>query len=472
MRLGGLLSVIVIAWITAGPPPATAQVSAAQAIEAARSQIDAINVDSAAALLRLALDPASGASERQRVRAFVLLGVTHLILRQEREARDAFRQALQLDPQLRVDSLADLSSDLLAVFDAERAAPDTLPITGEPWGLDDGPHVYWEDSTSAIVFYLCRDSVPAVRFEVRDTLAFGGLCADSAAEYRFPSRPPPPARDTWEGVPRILAISDIHGEYDAMVAFLEQAGVIDTAGRWSWGTGHLVVLGDVFDRGPRVTESFWFLHRLEQEAERAGGRVQVVLGNHEMMVMRDDLRYVNSRYTSGIVRYVGVRYPDLFGPDMELGRWLRSKPLVLKINDIVFVHGGLAPELVARGLDIETLNAIGRKSLDLPSVGLIFSDVPKLLLGSTGPLWYRGYFLGSDRYPAASSEDLDAVLRFYGATAVVVGHTEVGPVTRLYDGRVFAIDVSLELLGSFQGLLWENGVFSVVTGTGSVEPLN
>lgn len=72
----------------------------------------------------------------------------------------------------------------------------------------------------------------------------------------------------------------------------------------------------------------------------------------------------------------------------------------------------------------------------------------------------------------ASSEEVDDLLRFYDATTVVVGHTEIGQVGRFYDGRVFAIDVSLELLGSFQGLLWENGVFSVVTGTGSVEPLD
>jgi hypothetical protein len=343
---------------------------------------------------------------------------------------------------------------------AAAAAPDSL---------NDGPHVYWQDGKHAVVFYLCRDSISAVRVEARDTLTFAGQCADTSATYRLPTRAPRPARDTWDRVPRILAISDIHGEYDALVAFLERARVIDAAGRWSWGDGHLVVVGDVVDRGGRVTECLWLLYRLEQEAQRAGGRVHVVLGNHEMMVMRDDLRYVHPRYTGGIVRYAGVRYPDLFGPDMELGRWLRSKPLVLKLNDIVFVHGGLAPELVTRGLDLRTLNAVGRESLDLSSVALTFSDVPALLLGSVGPLWYRGYFPGLGGQPAG--DDLGAVLRFYGATAVVVGHTEFGPVTQLHDGRVFAIDVPLEKLGSFQGLLWEKGRFSVVTGTGSVEPL-
>jgi hypothetical protein len=339
--------------------------------------------------------------------------------------------------------------------------------------LDDGPHVYWQDSTHAIVFYLCGDSVPAVRLEVRDVLAFRGMCGDSAVQYRVPARPHPPARAIWDGVPRFLAISDVHGEYDAMVEFLTRAGVIDMTGRWIWGDGHLVVVGDVVDRGARVTECLWFLYRLEQEAERAGGRVHVVLGNHEMMVMRDDLRYVNERYTNGIVRYVGVRYQDLFGPDMELGRWLRSRPFVLRLNDVVFVHGGLAPELAARGLGIGALNAIGRASLDVSSVALAFSDEPRLLLGPAGPLWYRGFLTArTGLYEATTPEEYDALLRLYGARAMVVGHTDIGQVMRLREGRLFAIDVSLETLGTFQGLLWENGVFSLVTGLGTRTPFD
>lgn len=376
-------------------------------------------------------------------------------------------------PPIGVLSLVLGGGLLVALTAIVPSAPPRALAGAAADSLDDGPHVFWQDSAQAIVFYLCGDSAPAVRLPAGDTLAFNGLCGDSAARYRIPSRPPQPARDTWTGVPRILAISDIHGEYDALVLFLQRAGVIDTAGRWSWGDGHLVVVGDVVDRGARVTECLWFLHRLEQEAGRAGGRVHVVLGNHEVMVMRDDLRYVHERYAAGIVRYVGVRYQDLFGPEMALGRWLRSKPLVLKLNDIVFVHGGLAPELAARGLDIPRVNAIGRESLDLSSVAVTFSDLPRLVFGTTGPLWYRGYLYPvNGRYAATTSEELDTLLAFYGARTVVVGHTETGQLMRLHDGRVYAIDVSLEDLGAFQGLLWEKGVFSVVTGLGTLQPFD
>lgn len=357
------------------------------------------------------------------------------------------------------------------------AAQDTPPASAAvriagPDSLDDGPHVYWQDGTHAIVLYVCHGEVATTRLDVTDTLAFRGRCADSTVQYRVPTRPSVADADAWRGVPRVLAVSDIHGEYEALVAFLTHAGVIDTALNWRWGEGHLVVVGDVFDRGGRVTECLWLLYRLEREAERAGGRVHVLLGNHEMMVIRDDLRYVNPRYLNGIVRLSRIRYPDLFGPEMELGRWLRRKPVAVKINDVLYVHGGIAPELVARGLDLPALNRIARESLDLPSSTLAFSEVPRLLFGSGGPLWYRGYHGGDDdRYNLVTADDMDTVLRFYGVTAVVVGHSEIPQVASLHGGRVFGIDVPVETLGGLQGLLWADGRFARVTGTGALEPL-
>lgn len=370
-----------------------------------------------------------------------------------------------------------LGAGLWALPTGDRPDPAPLPTAAD--SLNDGPHVYWEDDQHAVVFYLCSDTVPAVRYEGRGTIGFRGLCADTATSYLVSTAPPTPARDVWENVPRILAIGDVHGEYDHLVMFLQRAGVIDSTGAWAWGTGHLVVLGDIVDRGAQVTECLWLLHRLEQEAALAGGRVHVLLGNHEMMVMRGDLRYPHERYKSGIVRYLGIRYPDLFGPEMELGRWLRSKPVALKLNDLLFVHGGIAPEIAARGLDIATINRVFRESLDRSSIALLFSDVPGLLLGNTGPLWYRGYLTpGVDYapsspvvYPPATAAQLDSVLAFYGTKAVVVGHTTMSQVMRLREGRVYATNVSPDMLGSFQGLLWEDGEFQMVTGLGTLMPL-
>jgi len=98
--------------------------------------------------------------------------------------------------------------------------------------LDDGPHVFWQDDSLPIVLYLCHGAVLTARLPPRDTVTFTGRCADSTTEYRVPTRAPAPERATWVGVPRILALSDVHGEYDAMVTFLERAGVVDAAGHW------------------------------------------------------------------------------------------------------------------------------------------------------------------------------------------------------------------------------------------------
>ncbi len=339
--------------------------------------------------------------------------------------------------------------------------------------LDDGPHVYWQSASSAIVFYLCGEELVQRVFEGVDTVRFTGFCADSAVEYVIPTQAPAIEPYIYDGVSRIFAVSDVHGEYEALVDLLENAGVIDAGLHWSWGDGHLVIDGDIFDRGDKVTECLWLLYRLEQEARREGGRVHILLGNHELIVMQDDLRYVNEKYTNGIVQRTRIHYDDLFGPDMELGRWLRSKHVAIKLNGILFVHAGVSPDVIDRGLSLGDINQAAKAIPDLRSYELAFSDTAKFLLGSYGPVWYRGYHYGMEgRYPKATAEQVDAILAFYGATAVVVGHTEIPQVTALYEGKVFGIDVLLPELESLQGLLWKEGRFYRVTGTGALEPLH
>lgn len=93
-----------------------------QLLNEARAQLEALNTDSSVVLLRRALDLRLAPSNPERVRTFVLLGVAHLVGGRPDTARAAFREALALDPDLRVDSLAHLHSFLLTTFDAERNA--------------------------------------------------------------------------------------------------------------------------------------------------------------------------------------------------------------------------------------------------------------------------------------------------------------------------------------------------------------
>jgi hypothetical protein len=333
--------------------------------------------------------------------------------------------------------------------------------------LDDGPHVYWADSAHAVVLYVCHGALKIERYQVVDTLRFRGLCADSLDEYRLAARPPKIEPEVLSRVPRILTVSDVHGDYDELVAFLRQAGVVDRRLRWTWGNGHLVVDGDVFDRGDGVTQSLWLIRRLEDEARASGGRVHYLLGNHELMAFRGDTRYVNAKYLNGIARLSRISYQDLFGPDMELGRWLRTKHVAIRLNDILFVHGGLSPAMAAHGLSLSDLNAAVRGMIDLKSYELELGDHPAFLLGTGGPLWYRGYHYAMEgAYPQITTPQLDSVLAFYGARVVVVGHTELPAVRRLYEGRAWGIDVPVDALGGFEGLLWEQGAFTVITVDG------
>jgi len=338
--------------------------------------------------------------------------------------------------------------------------------------LDDGPHIFLADDSSAIVFYLCHGSVNRRSFDPVDTLRFFGFCRDSAMEYIVPLEPPAIEPHIFTDVSRIFAVSDIHGEYEYLVDILINGRVIDQNLHWAWGDGHLVVVGDIFDRGDRVTECLWFIYRLEQEAKLAGGRVHFTLGNHEMMVMRGDNRYIHQRYLEGIVRKTRIRHEDLYGPDMVLGRWLRSKHTAIKINDIIFIHAGIPPFFTERGLSLDSVNKMARDNMDLRSSQLAFNDFVKLLYGSVGPFWYRGYFEEREnRYPMATQDHIDSTLSHYDAHAIVVGHSGVDQVSGLFANKVLALDVPFEDLGSLQALLWQDDKFYRVTGAGELQPI-
>ena len=88
-------------------------------------------------------------------------------------------------------------------------------------------------------------------------------------------------------------MADVHGAFEAMVDTLQEAAVIDEQLAWSGAATHLVIVGDILDRGPRSRDAMDLLMRLEGEALAAGGAVHVVIGNHESMNLIGDLRYVS-----------------------------------------------------------------------------------------------------------------------------------------------------------------------------------
>ncbi len=258
-----------------------------------------------------------------------------------------------------------------------------------------------------------------------------------AVTLRGPAADAPDAVTTAAKAP-VFVVADTHGEYEILVSMLRAHKILGSKLEWKYGRGHLVVLGDVFDRGPNHLEILWLLYRLEAEARKAGGGAHFVLGNHEVMAMRGDLRYLHVKYAD-TARVLGVPdYARLFAADSLLGQWLRSRPAVLKLNDSLCLHAGISPALVDSGLTLPEINATVRSVLrDEPGAGA----VADLVMGMNGPLWYRGYFPEQTGFLTATSADVDLALRAFGARRILIGHTIVPTVTPLYGGKVIAVQV-------------------------------
>jgi hypothetical protein len=210
--------------------------------------------------------------------------------------------------------------------------------------------------------------------------AAGALAVTGAAGTATQASPA-----VWSGVERVVAFADVHGAHAELTALLQSVGVIDAELRWTGGRTHLVSLGDLLDRGADSRKVMDLLMRLQREAEAAGGRVHVVLGNHEAMNVLGDLRYVAAdefapyaadedpdertrQRDAFLARQSGATAADferlfppgffahrrLLGPQGQYGRWLLALPAAVHVNDTVYMHGG--PSSLLQGRGIEDLN--------------------------------------------------------------------------------------------------------------------
>ena len=253
------------------------------------------------------------------------------------------------------------------------------------------------------------------------------------------------------GANKIFAVSDIEGEFEPFRNLLLQAGVIDQRYHWTFGTGNLLVAGDLFDRGKQVTQYLWLLYKLEDEARAKGGAVHVVLGNHEIMNLSGDVRYVQPEYFNNC-RLMKEDYKSLYGADTELGRWLRSKNVIEKDGDFLVLHGGVSAPLLQKQLSLEAINQMCR-----PYYAASRANIPdslKVFFGQDALFWYRGYFLD----PKASMGQVDSTLQLYKVKQIMVGHDVIDHVSLLYGGKVIGLDVD-EHEGTHEGLLIEKGKY-------------
>ena len=267
--------------------------------------------------------------------------------------------------------------------------------------------------------------------------------------------PKPFVQENYTGVDSMVMISDVHGHYDSYLTLLKANGIIDDKLHWKFGHGHLVVVGDVFDRGDKVTEIFWHLFGLEKEAARAGGMVHVLLGNHEVMVLHKDLRYIHEKYKR-IEAITNKQYFDLYSENSVLGAWIRSKPAMITINDILFVHAGISNDVLKYKLNLPQINRLySTRIIGKPEETFEKNDTLVILTGDNGPLWYRGFFK-EKMFP---EEEINTILHFYGKDHIVVGHRPFKKMNALFTDKVIDIDLGIGYDEKGEVLLCKNGIF-------------
>lgn len=242
----------------------------------------------------------------------------------------------------------------------------------------------------------------------------------------------------YDNVSKIAVISDLHGQYNLTIDILKVNEIIDENLNWAFGKGHLVILGDVFDRGDEVTELLWYIFYLEKQAEISGGKVHFLLGNHEYMTMRNDLRYMNKKYKFAAF-LLNIQYSELYGIHTLLGRWLRSKSTILKIDDYLFVHGGISREFIEDGYNLEETNQYMRQSLFQDENEKSFDSIYGKYYNDKGPIWYRGYFA-----PDFKKSDINRTLRKLDVNHIIVGHTSFNQIQSLFDNKILTVDSSIK----------------------------
>jgi len=339
-----------------------------------------------------------------------------------------------------------------------------------------------------------------------------------------------PARAPAEPPESVVAIADIHNDFDDFIAILRRTGLTDKQNHWIAGKTTFVQTGDLLDRGPKPREVMDLMMVLEKEAAQAGGRVVGLLGNHEIMNIMGDLRYVipvnyasfadgNSamRQKAAYDEYVKwkashaallaelpqpmemteaewmARHPagfieqrEAFGPMGVYGAWLRRHDAVAEIDGVIFLHGGIHPDLASTKLDamnkrihdeikafdsskqylqneklilpffnmqeISTVlqaEVIAELKSRVPANGERQAKIQEFLehkdwfsVRVDGPLWLRDYDRWSEEEGAPQVSKL---LEGYKAAHLVVGHTvqKGGRIRPRFGNRVFLIDTGM-----------------------------
>ena len=332
----------------------------------------------------------------------------------------------------------------------------------------DGPYVQYNSNNQVLVNYIIETNgtktvkTETVALRQKDKLSLTVMTDIPGKSFQVGLKKKLQNEKSEFGKPtNLFILSDIEGNFGALRKLLQANKIITEDFQWQFNNGHLVLIGDFFDRGEQVTELLWFIYSLEEKAKDAGGYVHFILGNHEIMNLSADLRYVNKKYLEN-AGLLNQNYISLYDQNSELGRWLRTKNIIERIGDFIFTHGGISSVINNLNLSVREINKLARpyyadttSNYEDPKSDILFSDL--------GPFWYRGYY---DKNNIATPSQIDSTLSQLNARHIVTGHSIVADtVSMWYGGRLFNTDVP-HSTGKSEALLIEKDQYYRVDADG------
>ncbi len=326
----------------------------------------------------------------------------------------------------------------------------------------DGPHIFY-GKDSLIIKYAYDITAYTYKVKMEEHTSFQGFLKDSTESYLIPKQFES-VLDHYPNAEKIFVVSDIHGQYKIFQELLLHNNIIDLNNSWIWGDGHLVIDGDLFDKGEKVHESLWLIYKLEQQAKEAGGVVHFMLGNHEVKALRGDLKYVRENYFR-LAEVVSIKIPELYYENTFWGRWLRSKNVLTKIDPLLFVHGGIHPDVIQKYSSISDINMIMSKNIDLSLEEIKQDSTLSFLFRKNGPIRFRGFFQ-PDSLPEVSNEELNDILSHFDVEKIIVGHTSREHIYTSHNNQILCVDARIMHGIRGEGLLITDGKYYNVDNKG------
>ena len=256
--------------------------------------------------------------------------------------------------------------------------------------------------------------------------------------------------ETQNTASRIVVIGDLHADIGVTRQAFQLAGASDGADAWVGGELIIVQLGDFIGRSDDERQVLDFLLAMRDKAEAGGGKVHVLIGNHEVFGGRVDNQAVGPNPFSGFQDLEDLKLDDprllrlsenqrARGAALMTGgpyaRRIAEFPAVLQLGDTVFVHGGVVPFWAQYGID--------RINQEVKQWLLGNSAEPNSTLGvDSGDrvMWTRQFSADVGSYDCSV---LDESLRILGAKRMIVAHTVHPQITARCDRKLWAVDVGM-----------------------------